>query len=214
MDLSDWKFHGLILRPEGEHLYHAARAAEEGSDAKSRKRRTLDLFAWLFQKILLVDLPVIWVGGADSEGEEGGGCYDGGLMVVVHANGDSPALKVLCFVDAHDSGDEGGDDALVEGLEKRALEGCKGYLGTHPEEDKIHACTLIGAKIRCWRLDRPTEGDEEQHQLLGLWAEQCRGRSSHYLDIGLDHNQNRTAIEGALSQMLGGLAIRLSPWYC
>lgn len=213
MDLSDWKFHGLILRPEGEHLYRAAKA-DEDSTAKGKKRSTLDLFAWLFQKILLVDLPVIWIGGADSEDEEGGGGYDGGLAVVVHANGDGPALRVLCFVDAHDPGEEG-DDALVEALERRALEGCKGYLATHAEQDKIHACTLIGAKIRCWTLDRPPDGDEGEQQqlLLGLWAEQCRGRSSHYLDIGLDHNQNRTLIEGALSQMLGGLSIRSSPWY-
>lgn len=216
MEPSDWRFHGLILRPEGEHLYRAAAQADENSDAKSRKRKTLDLFAWLFQKILLVDLPVIWIGGADSEDEEGGGGgYDGGLLVV-HANGGGPASRVLCFVDAHDSSDEGGEDTRVEALERRALEGCKGYLATHEGEDKIHACTLIGAKVRCWTLDRPPEGDEgeQEQQLLGLWAEQCRGRSTHYLDVGLDHNQNRTLIEGALSQMLGGLSIRSSPWYC
>lgn len=195
MDLSDWISHGLILRAEGESLYRAAAASSRGS--------TLALFAYVFEKILFAGLPVIWAGG---DWSEEGVVYDAGLTVV-HATGEDPALRVLCFATGGET-----DDALVEALEERALQGCKDHLAAQPDVSKIYTCTLVGTRIRCWTLEN--KGDEQgqgEASLVGVWAGDCRGRLNHYLDIGLDGN--RAVIEGALSHMLGDLRICTSPWY-
>lgn len=216
-DLSDWKFHGLILRAEGESFYRAAAAGSESNDAPSTtsRRRTLDLFAYLFQKILFVGLPVICAGAAcpDEEEEAAAVAYDAGVMTF-NATGNSPSMRMLCFADGRDTANtSAADDTLAEALEKRALAGCEGFLAVQPDVQRIYACTLVGARIRCWMLARTGEdGDEDErgNQLVGVWAGDCHGRFSHYLDIGAD--ETRAVIEGALSQMLGDLPIRTSPW--
>lgn len=202
MDLTCWKPHGLILRSEGEWPYRAAKGAadtDENSTAPS-KQNALDLIAYLSQKILLVHAAVTYVGQHQPESDK---AHDAAL--VTYDKEDSMALKVLYFANAKSSDDSETDDSLAEALEKRALEECHEFLAANADVEQIHACTLIGATIRCWVVKKKADS------MAGLWNGECRGKFGHYLDLGRD--EDRAAIESAFSRMLGDMPIRTAPWY-
>lgn len=227
MDLRTWKPHGLILKPAGEPLYRAAREIVDawGKPTVPNKRNTLELFEYLFQKILLAshDAMCTWPpaladdattpapsnpdepegggGGSTNDEQEEKPC-DLALMTVTP--GDGNALKVLCFADAK-PGSGVNADAVAAALEERAYAGCKRFFARNAGVDQIQACTLLGAMVRCWTVRRDAE------TLTALWTNEHHGKFSHYVDVGVD--ENRAVLELAISRMMGNLHIRTAPWF-
>jgi hypothetical protein len=59
---------------------------------------------------------------------------------------------------------------------------CTDYLTANPQVPRIHACTMVGVRIRIWVMSR------DDRILMPLWGTPERGDISSYKDTGLDEN--------------------------
>jgi hypothetical protein len=184
MDVSTWRPHGLITKIGGEPLYLAAQVTvgSNGEIIDPKKHETIELFAWLFNKVLFRGDEWLFSSQQPYEISVPKACGR-----VLEQLTEDRTWKVFCFVEWARPNQR---DRLVQGLEDQVFSSCQDLLKAN-DLTSVFACTLIGASIRCWTVT--------SEEMVGLWNERNRGSVDYYLDIGLD--QNVTQLEMAFSRI-------------
>lgn len=243
MDLRTWKPHGLILKPAGEPLYRAAKEVVDawGNPSVPKKRNTLELFEYLFQKILLAshDAMCTWPPALVDDDDDDDD--DGATVVVV-----DPATSGPEDAENTDSGTGGGsveveeeekpcDLALMtvtpgDGNALKILCFADAKPGEGVDADAVAAALEARAYAACRKFFVKNAGVEQiqactllgamvrcwtvkrdAEALAGLWTPEQHGKFSNYVDVGVD--ENRAVLELTISRMMGNLHIRTAPWF-
>jgi hypothetical protein len=184
MDVSTWRPHGFITKIGGEPLYLAAQVTvgSNGEIIDPKNHETIELFAWLFNKVLFRGDEWLFSSQQPYEISVPKACGR-----VLEQLTEDRTWKVFCFVEWARPNQR---DRLVQDLEDQVFSSCQDLLKAN-DLTSVFACTLIGASIRCWTVT--------SEEMVGLWNERNRGSVDYYLDIGLD--QNVTQLEMAFSRI-------------
>ncbi|CAH0053965.1 unnamed protein product [Clonostachys solani] len=181
IDASTWKPHGLINYPGLETKYLMAKQSvnDRGNLLVDRTAyKAVNLFEFLFNKFVFSDLKFSVSSQTPSNVQSRKACD-----IVIEAETPDRAWQTLCFAGAKRAANQ--TESLVKAVEDQALGYCKDFLTANSDINKVFACTIIGASIRCWTY---SQGDED---LVGFWDGQSRDSYRYYLDIGDDANVAR-----------------------
>ena len=99
--------------------------------------------------------------------------------------------QIFCFAEAKRAKNH--TYSKIRDLEVQAGEYCLEFLEANPEVARVFACTLVGASIRCWDMERGAT------RLRPFWGKPAEHDFTCYIDVGDDHLAH--AVETAFSHM-------------
>lgn len=188
-DEQSFRAHGLVLKRTLEDNYLSAKASSHvcsepetppRTPRKQSRQATLQYFEDLFNKIVFNEDEFSVNSGGQLFSTPG---PEKSCDITVTYWDPNGRKWITCFAECLGA-DETTHVKLVD-LEERVAGYCTDFLAAKPDALYIHACTLVGAKIRLWVMKRNTK------VLQPLWGIPEQGDLSSYQDTGSDADSER-----------------------